>query len=171
VEPALMLINPYPWSAPREEVRLKGRWRRRASVPPISRSSCGHEVVKPRSREVAEQACLLRCASVTDLYRREYLRREGHSAAWSLVIAAASVCPGGRTAPSADGPRLSLKGWVFAHVGKCCNLGRGSARSRPRDDLERKLTGAQRGHHEPPLAHRARQSGRGTSGRARPTDL
>src|SRR5947207_15518870 len=25
-EPALMLINPYPWSAPLEEVRLKRNW-------------------------------------------------------------------------------------------------------------------------------------------------
>ena len=32
-----------------------------------------NEALKARAREVAEQACLLRWASVTDLYRREYL--------------------------------------------------------------------------------------------------
>ena len=31
------------------------------------------EVLKARAREVAEQACILRWTSVTDLYRREYL--------------------------------------------------------------------------------------------------
>ena len=35
-------------------------------------------------------------------------------------------------------------------MGKCRNPGRGSARPRPRDDLERKLTCVQWGHHEPP---------------------
>jgi pyrroloquinoline quinone (PQQ) biosynthesis protein C len=32
-----------------------------------------NEALKARAREVAEQACMLRWASVTDLYRREYL--------------------------------------------------------------------------------------------------
>ena len=32
-----------------------------------------NEALKARAREVAEQACTLRWASVTDLYRREYL--------------------------------------------------------------------------------------------------
>jgi len=29
--------------------------------------------VRARAREVAEQACMLRWASITDLYRRDYL--------------------------------------------------------------------------------------------------
>jgi pyrroloquinoline quinone (PQQ) biosynthesis protein C len=32
-----------------------------------------NEALKARAREVAEEACTLRWASVTDLYRREYL--------------------------------------------------------------------------------------------------
>ena len=49
-------------------------------------------------------------------------------------------------------PRVTVifEGLNFAHMGKCRDPGLRCPTARPLDDLERKLAGAQGGHHEPP---------------------
>ena len=50
---------------------------RRTSSTAAARRSCAryfdNDAVNARALEVAEQACMLRWASITDLYRRDYL--------------------------------------------------------------------------------------------------
>jgi len=87
---------------------------------------------------------------------------QGRSPIWpessqEAVLSPSDVGPTSIVPQNTDESQSSWKGWIFAHVDKRSDPGRGSARFDPRDDLERKLAGAQGGHHEaPPFIGRVR---------------
>ena len=72
------------------------------------------EAVKARALEVAEAACMLRWASITDLYRRDYLGGEGHPAGrpelsgQALDVVRRTRVRGHRARPALAGPARAM---------------------------------------------------------------